>query len=116
MPGVPPKLAGGGLEPSVADESTPCCMVPVETWIAGLTVTAFCNPVSVWTAAGGGCGCRVAGESNELGGCCKPARSLRTPAEISDRSCVICTSEKAVSLVHANRTVRWSRIAWAGNI
>ena len=99
MPGVPPKLAGGGLGPTVADERTPCCVLPAETWIAGLTVTAFCDPV--WTAAEGGCGCGVAGESNDptatLGGCCKPTRSLRTAAEMSDRSCVICVSVKAVA-------------------
>ena len=71
VPGVPTRLAGGGLGPSVEEEATPCSTAPVEIWIAGLTVTAFCNPV--WTATEGGCGCGVARESNDPsakpGGC-----------------------------------------------
>ena len=93
-------------------------MVPVETWIAGLTVTTFCNPV--WTAVEGGCGCVVAGESNDPtakpGGCCKPAHLLRTAAKISDRSCVICTSEKAVAGagVWSRLTDSGAGVAWLG--
>ena len=71
------------------------------------------------TTAEGGCGCGVAGESNDPtakpGGCCKPARLLRMAAEISDRSCVICTSVKAVA-----GTGVWSTLTdrgrWAGNV
>ena len=35
MPGVPIKLAGGGLEPSVDEGPTPCCSAPAEKLLLG---------------------------------------------------------------------------------
>ena len=83
MPGVPTKLADGGLGPSVDDGPTPCCSAPVEALVEGLVeglVGVFCKPV--WMALEEECdsGCGVTRESNELstrtGGCCEPMRSL----------------------------------------
>ena len=47
MPGVPTKLADGGLGPSVDDGPMPCCSAPVEVLVEGL-VGVFCKPV--WMA------------------------------------------------------------------